>query len=74
MTKGGGAKVVRVGDKRYERIDKPGVSGEDTKDSSEWGNNSHNFFACLCYFSAGYICFALSLCVSGGLLFFFPSK
>lgn len=32
---GRGAKVVRVGNKKYERIDKPGVSGEDTKDSSD---------------------------------------
>lgn len=72
---GRGAKGVREGNKRYERIDKPGVSGEDTRDSSNGGNNSHKIFACLCYSRVWlyfHICFALSL--SREVYYFFRLK
>lgn len=66
-----------MGNKRYERIDKPGVSGEDTRDSSNGGNNSHKIFACLCYSHVWlyfHICFALSLFGRFIIIFFFSSK
>lgn len=60
--------MVRVNNNRYERIDKPGVSGKDTKDSSDGdgGDNSHNFCVSAIF---GWLYLLCSIFVSGGSFF-----